>query len=264
MDVFSVSRELLKSDLWTSEPFTRGQAWVDLIGHARWKSGFARVKGVKIELLRGQLCWSEVKLAERWKWSRGKVRRFLKELEMEQQIVQVKSSVTSVISLVNYERYQLGGTADGTGNGHATVQQTDMQRTCNGTRKKKVKKDKHETKGSAGCPNTLKETSGFDFFWSKAHRKVGKRGAEKAFPPAVANVSRQRNITGPEAELWLAERMEEFAKSAQAKDPIRGKIHPATWLNDGRYDDDESLWNEQKDDNPSVYKTLGEKAEGIA
>lgn len=111
---FAVSRSLIESDEWLSEPFTRSQAWVDLIGLARWKAGHARVKGTRINLERGQLCWSEVKLSERWKWSRGKVRRFLQELENDQQIVQQKSPVTSVISLVNYHHHQPNSTADGT------------------------------------------------------------------------------------------------------------------------------------------------------
>ena len=147
---FTLSREFVLSDEWLSEPFTRAQAWVDLIGLARWKAGHARIKGVKIDLDRGQLCWSEVKLAERWQWSRGKVRRFLKELETEQRIVQQKSRVTSVISLVNYNRYQLSGTTDETTNGqqtnhrqnHRQDNRQDNRRYKDGTRKKKVKKEK--------------------------------------------------------------------------------------------------------------------------
>lgn len=153
-DSFTISRQLLNSDEWTSEPFTRAQAWIDLIGLARWKSGNARLKGHRIELERGQLCWSEVKLAERWQWSRGKVRRYLSELEIDQRIVQQKSSITTVISLVNYNEYQMGGTANGTADGHRIVQRTDSGRTADGTadstadgtRKKTDKTDKKENK----------------------------------------------------------------------------------------------------------------------
>ena len=38
-DYFAVNRRLIRSEMWTSEPFTRGQAWVDLIGLARWDDG---------------------------------------------------------------------------------------------------------------------------------------------------------------------------------------------------------------------------------
>lgn len=107
---FTVSRKLLDSDLWLSEPFTRGQAWIDLIGLARFTPGHIRLKGVRIDLARGQLAWSEISLAKRWKRSRGWVRRVLFELEKDQRIVQHKSSVTSVITVVNYDSYQSGST----------------------------------------------------------------------------------------------------------------------------------------------------------
>jgi hypothetical protein len=83
-------RKLQQNDLWTFEPFTRGQAWVDLLLLANHKDGFIRVRGIRVEVKRGQVGWSEIKLAERWKWSRGKVRRFLFELECDGQIIKSK------------------------------------------------------------------------------------------------------------------------------------------------------------------------------
>lgn len=102
----SIHRTLAGSDLWLSEPFTRGQAWVDLIMLANHEEGFIRVRGIKIVLNRGQIGWSEVRLSERWKWSRSKTRHFLKELENVQQIEQQKGNVSLIISVVNYESYQ--------------------------------------------------------------------------------------------------------------------------------------------------------------
>ena len=141
-DWFAVYRQLLESDLWLAESFTRGQAWVDLIGLARWKAGFLRVRGAKIDLDRGELGWSELSLAARWSWSRGKVRRFLKELERSQQIVQQKLPQTSRIRIVNYNAYQCDGTADSTPGEHPTGHPTDNQRAPNDTRKNKGKKEK--------------------------------------------------------------------------------------------------------------------------
>ena len=62
---FSLHRSLLDHSLWGGEAFTRGQAWVDLIGHAAWKDGFIRVRGQRIDLERGELAWSERELAKR-------------------------------------------------------------------------------------------------------------------------------------------------------------------------------------------------------
>ena len=65
---------------WLAEPFTRGQAWVDLLLLANHKEGFIRRRGVLVAVERGQVGYSEEALAARWKWSKGKVRRFLSEL----------------------------------------------------------------------------------------------------------------------------------------------------------------------------------------
>jgi len=63
-------------------------------------------RGIRVDVKRGQVGHSETTLASRWKWSRTKIRAFLKELEKEQQIEQQKTNVTTLITLVNYSNYQ--------------------------------------------------------------------------------------------------------------------------------------------------------------
>lgn len=92
--------------LWLSEPFSRGQAWIDLLLLANWAEGFFYVRGTKIELKRGQLAGSMEFLGGRWKWSRTKVKRFLKELQTEQQISLEISSIITKITIVNYNKFQ--------------------------------------------------------------------------------------------------------------------------------------------------------------
>jgi len=103
---FSVQRSLLSSPLWLSEKFTHAQAWIDLIGLANHTEGFIRVRDSKIPILRGQLGWSQLKLAQRWDWSRNKVRSYLNELEKDGKIEQQKNSLTTIISIINYNHYQ--------------------------------------------------------------------------------------------------------------------------------------------------------------
>lgn len=123
-DYFLLNRRLIESELWLSEPFTRAQAWVDLIGLARFRDGHARIRGIRVEIKRGQVAWSVKGLADRWKWSRGKTDRFLKELENGHQIEQQKNNVTSLISIINYDAYQL--------NGHQIEHQTGSRRAADG------------------------------------------------------------------------------------------------------------------------------------
>ena len=103
---YKLHRKLLDSPLWLSEPFTRGQAWVDLIGLATHENQFFYVRGIKVNVSRGEVAWSEPKLAARWKWSRTKLRNFLKDLDKEQQIGQQKNNVTQILTIINYELYQ--------------------------------------------------------------------------------------------------------------------------------------------------------------
>lgn len=135
-------RKIALTDNWLAEPFTRGQALVDLFILANHKPGYVRVRGERIDLERGQCGWSEVKLAERWKWSRGKVRRFFSELEKDGIISRKTDNRKTVITICNYLHYQTGDTADGTADDTADGQQTDSRRYSN----KNDKNDKNEKK----------------------------------------------------------------------------------------------------------------------
>lgn len=96
-----------------AEPFTRMGAWIDMLLLANYKSNSITVRHQVVPLQRGQIRMSEDALAARWQWSRGKVRRFLKKLEENGQIVQQKNNVIGCITIVNYKMYQSVGTTDG-------------------------------------------------------------------------------------------------------------------------------------------------------
>ena len=131
-------RKLSDNPIWFSEKFTRGQAWVDLILLANHKDGYFYKRGVKINVKKGQVGRSEVELSDRWKWSRSKVRKFLKDLEKEQQIEQHKTNVTQVISILSWDKYQKKE--------QQTEQQKDTKRTPKEQQKdtyKNVKKEKN-------------------------------------------------------------------------------------------------------------------------
>jgi len=52
-------RKLTDNPLWLKEPFTAGQAWVDLILLANHKSGVIWKRGIMISVKRGQVGHSE-------------------------------------------------------------------------------------------------------------------------------------------------------------------------------------------------------------
>lgn len=101
-----LQRKIIENWLWLSEPFSKAQAWVDLLLMANHAEGIFFVRGVKIVIKRGCVGKSEESLSQRWKWSRGKTRAFLKMLESEQQIKQHKSNILGTIEIINYDLYQ--------------------------------------------------------------------------------------------------------------------------------------------------------------
>ena len=186
---FSVERDLLSHDLWLDEPFTRGQAWIDLIGLANYTDGWIRVADQRIDLVRGQCGWSETKLSERWKWSRGKVRRFLSELEIDQRISRETNTRTTIVTICNYEIYQNHGTAgdttDSTTDGHQTVQQTDTNK------KKEEERKKEKNKES---PTPYPEWLPVELFLAFKEMRKGKRKhlTEKAEQLAIEKLDNLR------------------------------------------------------------------------
>lgn len=136
---FKTHRKLMDSPEWLAEPFTRGQAWVDLIALTNHKPGYIRVAGERIDIARGQCGWSEVKLSERWKWSRNKTRRYINELLRDSKVSLKRHTRTTIITICNYNEYQSGDTADDTAEStterHQTIQQKDTNKNVKNEKK---------------------------------------------------------------------------------------------------------------------------------
>lgn len=144
-----------------SEPFTRIAAWIDLLLMANYKPSVIYVRGIKIDIDRGQIATSSKALAERWRWSRGKVERYLNELEMEQQIEQQKNNVITLLSITNYNKYQDNKTADRAADGQQIEQQIEQQ-TDTSNKDKEINKYQEDINNSLS-PRT-RERIGFDVF----------------------------------------------------------------------------------------------------
>lgn len=135
-------RTLNDNKLWLSETFTKSQAWIDLILNTNFADKILIIRGCLIHINRGQIGWSELTMAKRWRWSRSKVRRYLSYLESIHQIRQQKTSVTSVITIINYDTYQSSDTPQKTSDEH----QEDINKTPDDTQHNKEKKLKNEKK----------------------------------------------------------------------------------------------------------------------
>ena len=105
-----IYRDLLDEELWTSEPFTTGQAWVDLILMANYADTEKIYKGKLQVVKRGQIATSIRALALRWHWSRGKTNRTIKTFENAKMLTVNRTTNGTIINLENYEKFQSGRT----------------------------------------------------------------------------------------------------------------------------------------------------------
>ena len=92
----------------------------------------------------------------------------------------------------------------------------------------------------------------FAAFWAVVHCKTAKDAARKAYHPAVRRVAAERECSLDEAAEYIRERMTAFAKTPSARPKDRSPVHPATWLNGGRYDDDPAAWGSVKYDHNKI------------
>ena len=105
-------RKLMDDPLYFAEPFTKMQAWIDLLLLANFADRVTFIRGNRVTIKRGQVAYSREWFSGRWRWSRGKIDRFLDMLERENMIGRQKSAVITCISILNYDAYQDNGSTD--------------------------------------------------------------------------------------------------------------------------------------------------------
>ena len=105
-------RKLMDDPLYFAEPFTKMQAWIDLLLLANFADRVTFIRGNRVTIKRGQVAYSREWFSGRWRWSRGKIDRFLDMLERENMIGRQKSAVITCISILNYDTYQDNGSTD--------------------------------------------------------------------------------------------------------------------------------------------------------
>lgn len=207
-------RQLEDNWLWLSEPFTKGQAWVDLLILASHSGNTFFIRGNKIELKTGEIGYSKEQLASRWKWSRKKVLNFLKMLEKEQQIEQQKTPSLVVVRIVNYEKYQ------------KKEQQTTQQK----NNRKPTEEHKQIIKNN---DNNDKEINNerFEEFWNLYDYKKSKPKAILAYEKAIKIDSHENILNGVKAYIKSRGNDKQYWK------------HPTTWLNAHAWQDEYNTKN---------------------
>ncbi len=105
-------RKIQEHWIWQEKPFDKKSAWIDLILLANHKDNKFLLGNELVEVKRGSFITSEVKLSERWGWSRTKVRSFLKVLEEDKMLIKKSDNKKTTLTIVNYSDYQISETAE--------------------------------------------------------------------------------------------------------------------------------------------------------
>lgn len=121
----SLHRKIQENWIWEDKPFSRGQAFIDLLLKASHKDHEFFFNEQLIKIKRGELITSYRNLAHDWGWGIFKVKRFALMLKDEKTITVTSTHTHTVISICNYDKYQ--------SNLKEEITATNEKRNANGT-----------------------------------------------------------------------------------------------------------------------------------
>lgn len=99
-------RTIRDSWIYDEKPYSKFQAWIDLLLSANHKDNKFLLGNELVEVERGSFITSEHKLMAKWGWSKTKVRNFLSLLENDNMIVKISDKKKTTITIVKYNDYQ--------------------------------------------------------------------------------------------------------------------------------------------------------------
>lgn len=135
----------MKHWLWEDKPFSKGQAWIDLLMLANYSEKKKPKNGEIITYKRGNVNLSMTQLAERWGWDRRTVKRFLDLLSNDGMVSLECTTHGTTVTIVNYEVFNNPCTTNGTTNARQDVQPMvqQMPTTNKDNKEREEKKDTH-------------------------------------------------------------------------------------------------------------------------
>lgn len=165
-----IHRKIRECDIWDyDEPFTRRDAWIDLLLLANHHDKDTIFDGKRITIKRGQYLTSVRKLSKEWHWGKDKTLKYLRLLEQCEMIIREADSRRTLITIVNYSIYQdkNNDIADSSKDSKQTVSR-QLSATNNNDNN-----DNNE--------NNNKYICAFDVFWKIYPRKNDKARAYKCY-----------------------------------------------------------------------------------
>ena len=94
--------------------YSKLEAWYDMLLTVNYSDSKTLIKGKLYNIKRGQSILSLDSWAKRWNWDKSKVRRFLNTLQADNMIELKSDTITTQLTICNYESYQGERNADET------------------------------------------------------------------------------------------------------------------------------------------------------
>ena len=137
-----LSRNITDHWLWKDRPFSRGQAWIDLILSANHEEKKVLFDGKLIVIRRGQQVTSIRKLSDRWGWNKRTTKRFLSMLETDGMLSMECTTRCTTLTIVNYGKYQNRSTTKSPLNAPQSARPSAPQSAHKQESIRKIKKEK--------------------------------------------------------------------------------------------------------------------------
>lgn len=103
----SLHRKIMEHPFYKEKrKFSKFEAWIDMLLMANHKDNKFLLGNEFVTVQRGSFITSELKLMDRWGWSKTKVRSFLDLLENDEMIIKISDNKKTTITIVNYNDYQ--------------------------------------------------------------------------------------------------------------------------------------------------------------
>ena len=124
-----LDRAILNHWLWKEKPFSKGQAWIDLLLIANYADE-KKLDGDTVMIYkRGSIPRSVASLANRWGWNRKTVKNFLLALQMDGMVTVDGTTHGTTVTIENYGKFQDVRTTKRTTTGQPTGQPRDNRGT---------------------------------------------------------------------------------------------------------------------------------------
>lgn len=146
--------------LWDDDPFTRGQAFIDLLLMVNHKDKKIMFNGELIEVKKGSKITSLRQLSDRWKWSTSKVKKYLEQLQKDGMINYKCDNKKTLLTIENYAVYQGQGNTEETQKEHRSDTEENQKKfksDAEENQKKTNKNDKEYIKNDKECNKKEKE-----------------------------------------------------------------------------------------------------------